>query len=322
MTKKIEAIDLFCGVGGLSYGLKQAGIKIKAGLDSDSTCRFSYEKNINARFIEADIASYDLSQLRRYYSKNSIRVLVGCAPCQPFSSYSYKTRNKIKDKRWNLIDYFVTAIEELKPDIISMENVQGLIKQDIFTSAIQRLDTLGYKVNYQVVFCPDYGIPQTRKRLVLIGSTEDEILIPPPTHSSNNYKTVADTIKHLPKLEAGDVNEIDKMHRVRDLSEINLKRIKQSKQGGTWRDWDKSLLPQCYKKQSGETFISVYGRMSWDKPSPTITTQFFCYGTGRFGHPEQNRALSLREGALLQTFPENYAFGTMSSAEGNWSPYR
>ena len=104
------------------------------------------------------------------------------------------------------------------------------------------------------------------------------------------------------------MNKKDPLHKSAGLTEINLKRIKQSKPGGTWRDWDKTLLPECYKKPSGKSFGSVYGRMEWDKPSPTITTQFYSFGTGRYGHPEQDRAISLREGALLQTFPRNYKF--------------
>ena len=315
MKKKkiIEAIDLFCGIGGLSYGLRQSGVTVKAGLDSDGSCRYAYEINIEAPFIEADISQYNLSELNKYYTKNSIRVLVGCAPCQPFSSHSHKAKNKTIDTRWNLIDYFVKATEELAPDIISMENVRGLVKQDIFMSLVKQLQSLDYHINYKVVFCPDYGIPQNRYRLVLIGSKNGEVPVPLPTHCPDNYQTVADTIKKLPALQAGKINKNDTLHRARGLSELNLKRIMQSKQGGTWHDWEPSLLPKCYQKKSGRTFTSVYGRMNWDKPSPTITTQFVCYGTGRFGHPEQHRALSLREGALLQTFPEYYDFGKHST---------
>lgn len=312
-TKQIEAIDLFCGVGGLSYGLKKSGIKIKAGLDNDGSCRHAYEKNTKATFIEADISSYDLTKLKKFYSKGSTKVLVGCAPCQPFSSHTHKNKGKEADKRWNLIEYFTKAVEELQPDIISMENVRGLIKTKMFDQFLDQLDQLEYKVTYEVVFCPDYGIPQNRYRLVLIGSHGSSIPIPKKTHTKDRYKTVRDTIDRLSPLPSGGTYLDDPIHRAEKLYPINIQRIKQSKPGGTWKDWNKKLLPNCYKKESGQSYRSVYGRMQWDQPSPTITTQFFNYGTGRFGHPEQDRAISIREGALLQTFPMKYDFGKMTA---------
>lgn len=313
--KKIEAIDLFCGIGGLSYGLKKAGINVKAGLDSDSSCKYAYEKNIHAKFIEADIANYDMAQLKKYYSKKSTKVLVGCAPCQPFSTHLTKIKNKKTDKRWNLIDYFVKAVEALNPDVISMENVRGLTKTNIFNCFIENLKQLGYHLNYEIIYCPDYGIPQSRYRLVLLGALKKTIGMPKKTHSSDKYKTVADVIGSLPVIAAGGTCEKDLVHKAHNLERINLKRIQQSKPAGTWRDWDRNLLPNCYKRESGQSYSSVYGRMSWNKPSPTITTQFYNYGTGRFGHPEQHRALSIREGAMLQTFPKKYDFGKINSTQ-------
>jgi len=160
-----------------------------------------------------------------------------------------------------------------------------------------------------VIYCPDYGIPQNRSRLVLLGSRLGDILVPEKTHKKGNYLTVDKIIKHLPEIKSGETSTKDKIHRAKNLSPLNLERIKQSKPKGSWRDWDKNLLPECYKRKSGETYTAVYGRMSWDEVSPTITTQFFNYGSGRLGHPEQDRALSIREGALLQTFPISYDFG-------------
>ena len=311
--RSIEAIDLFCGIGGLSYGLKKSGIQIKAGLDFDASCKKTYEKNTGATFINADISQYNLKQLQKFYSKNCTdKVLVGCAPCQPFSSHSHKKQNT-KDKRWNLIDYFTQAVKELKPDVISMENVRGLTKAEIFSKFISDLKQLGYTLNYKVIFCPDYGIPQNRYRLVLLGTRNGSIDLPSKTHTIQNYKTVKDVIGKLNPIKAGQADAQDNVHKSPNLSTINIKRIKQSTPGGTWKDWDKKLLPDCYKKDSGQSYGSVYGRMQWNKPAPTITTQFYNYGTGRFGHPEQNRALSVREGALLQTFPKNYCFGEVTS---------
>ena len=312
--KKIEAIDLFCGIGGLTYGLRQAHIKgakinVLAGLDNDITCQDSYEKNNKAQFIAGDITKYDFKRLKKLYSKDSIRVLVGCAPCQPFSAHSYKYKDRTDDTRWNLINYFIKAVEILNPHVISMENVRGITKTGIFNKFVKSLEKLGYKIEHKIINCADYGIPQNRSRLVLLGSKWGEIVIPERTFSKEKYKVVGDVIKDLPNIKSGETDDSDHIHKCRNLTPINLKRIKQSTPSGTWRDWDKSLLPECYKKESGKTFCSVYGRMSWDNVSPTITTQFYGYGSGRFGHPEQDRAISLREGALLQTFPMGYDFG-------------
>jgi len=306
---KIEAIDLFSGIGGLTYGLKKAGIKVLAGLDNDESCAYAYKANNNSKFILADISSYDFKEMKKLYSKGSIKILVGCAPCQPFSSHTYKARNKQGDERWNLISHFVRAIKILKPDIISMENVRGITKTDVFRNFVKQIKYSGYKIDYKIVYSPDYGIPQSRSRLVLLGSRLGKINIPESTHKKNNYVTVGDIIRNLPKIKSGETSSQDKAHRAKGLMPLNLTRIRQSKPKGSWKDWDKSLLPKCYKRKTGQTYTSVYGRMSWDDVSPTITTQFYNYGSGRFGHPEQDRALSLREGALLQTFPPSYNFG-------------
>ena len=159
-----------------------------------------------------------------------------------------------------------------------------------------------------MVYAPDYGVPQTRKRLLLLASKFGDISLIEPEFNSDTHPTLRDTIEKLPEIKAGETYKHDPLHRCRNLSDLNLKRIRQSKPGGTWRDWDDDLKLNCHKKKSGHTFPSVYGRMEWNKPSPTITTQFYGYGNGRFGHPEQNRAISLREGAILQSFQDDYIF--------------
>ena len=216
----------------------------------------------------------------------------------------------------------------VQPDIVSMENVPELVKFDIFQEFYNCLQDLGYHIEYNIVDCSKYGLPQKRKRLVLLASRIGNIhLLPPDCLGSK--RTVRDAIGNLPKLENGKIDPKDPLHRCAGLTEINLKRIRQSKPGGTWRDWDKNLILRCHKKETGKSYGSVYGRMKWDEPSPTMTTQFYSLGTGRFGHPEQDRALSLREGALLQTFPEDYQFfqnvenmsiGTISRHIGNAVP--
>lgn len=305
--KTPKVVDLFCGVGGLTCGLKKAGLDVVAGFDSDATCQYAYEYNNKAKFVCADISNLNSREIKKFYNKNDIKILVGCAPCQTFSKQTNKYKNRTEDKKWTLLNYFTKHINEVKPDIISMENVPELTKFKIFEDFENNLKNKGYNVSYQIINCSEYGLPQKRKRLVLLASKLGEIKLITP-NPRKKMKTAGDVLKNLPYLEAGQVDEKDPLHRCPKLSDLNIKRIKQSKPGGTWHDWEKSLLPDCYKKPTGATYSSVYGRMSWDTPAPTITTQFYIYGTGRYGHPEQNRALSLREGAILQTFPRNYKF--------------
>lgn len=303
------AIDLFCGIGGLTKGLSLAGINVIAGFDIDESCKFAYEANNNAVFINENVANLKGTDLNKLYPSNCIRALVGCAPCQPFSKYSSRYRKKgYTDNKWKLLYSFKRLIQEMLPEIISMENVPNLIHEKIFDDFIKTLLTLGYYIDYKIVYCPDYGVPQHRKRLVLLASKIKKIQLISPLYKPQKYLTVRDAIGKLPPIAAGEICKTDSLHRSSALSTINLKRIQHSRPGGTWRDWDDNLKLECHKKNSGLTFPSVYGRMEWDKPSPTITTQFYGYGNGRFGHPEQNRAISLREGALLQSFPIDYIF--------------
>lgn len=303
----ISVVDLFCGVGGLTYGIKKAGLNVVAGFDYDETCQYAYEHNNKAKFIKADISKLDSNEIRKCYHKNDIKILVGCAPCQTFSKQTNKYKNRVNDKKWTLLNYFSHHINNIEPEIVSMENVPELRKFDVFEKFKNNLTDKGYYISYKIVNCNEYGIPQKRRRLVLLASKFGNIDLIKP-NCSQKQKNVFDVLKNLPPLQSGEVNKKDPLHRCAKLSSINIKRIKQSKQGGTWRDWDKDLLPKCYKRKTGKTYSSVYGRMRWDAPSPTITTQFYIYGTGRYGHPEQNRALSLREGAILQTFPKSYKF--------------
>jgi DNA (cytosine-5)-methyltransferase 1 len=305
---KIEAVDLFCGIGGLTYGLNKAGIDVVAGIDNDESCKASFEANNEAEFILADVAEYKFKDLKAHFSKKSVKVLVGCAPCQPFSAHSRKRKNRKADSRWHLIEYFLDAVRTLKPQVVSMENVVGLAKTRVFGSFVRELKKLGYEVDFKSVYCPNYGIPQSRRRLVLLASKLGEIKIPGPTHNKEEYMTVREAIGDLPRIRAGGADPKDNVHKAKNLSPLNMARIRQSKQKGTWRDWNKKLLPKCYLKESGSSYHNVYGRMQWDDVAPTMTTQFFSYGTGRFGHPVQNRAISVREGALLQSFPRKYKF--------------
>lgn len=307
-VRDFSVVDLFCGIGGLSHGFVMEGFDVVAGFDNDLSCKFAFEENNNAKFIFQDITELKGDEVDELYGKKH-KILVGCAPCQPFSSYSFKIKEK-DPKKLNLLYSFAKLVEDTSPTIISMENVPQLAEKDnvIFKDFCDKLTALGYFISYKVVYCPDYGIPQTRKRLVLLASKLGEIELVPKTHNESNYVTVRDTIKELPPINSGESDENDYLHRARKLNPLNIKRIKCTKEGGSWRDWPEDLLLDCYKKKSGRTYSSVYGRMKWNAPSPTMTTHCTGYGNGRFGHPEQDRAISLREAALFQTFPMNYKF--------------
>lgn len=299
-------VDIFCGAGGLSHGFLQKGFQIAAGIDVDEDCRFAFEHNNAAPLIRRDITQVTASDINKLFVPGRLKVLVGCAPCQPFSTYNQKN----DDPKWQLLGRFGELVVEVLPDIVSMENVPRLLDFKggaVFDAFVAKLKAAKYHVVYDVLYGPDYGLAQTRSRLVLLASRLGPISLPEKTHEAA-HRTVKDEIGHLPYLSHGEVDANDPMHRASSLSEKNEQRILSSKPGGTWRDWDQDLVTPCHTSESGRGYSSVYGRMLWTEPSPTITTQFFGFGNGRFGHPDQPRALSLREGALLQGFPPEYQF--------------
>ncbi len=301
----ITCIDLFCGLGGLTHGLIRGGVRVVAGIDVDPQCRFPYEQNNNATFVEADVRNLSSREICSLWEGSEYRLLAGCAPCQPFSTYSRKGRQSRKDTKWDLVADFGRLVQETQPDFVTMENVPQLLDHKVFKEFVEALQ--GYYVWWKDIECAQYSVPQTRKRLVLLASRLGSITLMPP-NPTGNILTVRGAISHLTPLKAGGSDPKDALHSACSLSELNLQRIRASKPGGTWRDWDDSLLARCHRKLSGETYPSVYGRMEWDALAPTITTQSFGYGNGRFGHPEQHRAISLREAAILQTFPDSYRF--------------
>lgn len=310
-NKKLKVIDLFCGIGGLSHGLIKEGLDVVAGIDNDNSCGFGYEYNNKAKFIHRDILDVGADEIESLFGDKdkTIRVLVGCAPCQPFSRLNLR---QITEKQLEPLEKFARLIKATLPDIVSMENVSGLAnaeKYPIFKTFIDTLEANGYKYKYEIVDVSDYGVPQSRKRLVLLASRFGEIELIKKTHK-NKKVTVRDVIKNLEPIDAGEASESDPLHRARKLSPTNIKRIKATPHnGGSSRSWDKSLVLACHKKDSGKTYRgTVYGRMRWDEPAPTMTTQCVGLGNGRFGHPEQNRAISLREAAIFQTFPKSYHF--------------
>jgi len=306
--RSVAAVDLFCGIGGLTHGLIEAGIPVIAGIDVDRSCKHAFEANNKSKFIHKSIGELNASQLEELYPRNCTRVLVACAPCQPFSRHTQKYKRRDEDEKWGLLHSFGELIGSVQPEIVSMENVPEIAETNVFADFVFLLNSLDYHVFWDKVSCAGYGVPQSRKRLVLLASKLGEIEIIKASYSRDEYRTVSDAIGELEAIEAGAVSTHDPLHCASRLSDINLRRIKQSKPGGTWMDWQEELRAPCHRKESGKTYIGVYSRMSWGNLAPTITTQFYSYGTGRFGHPEQHRALSLREGALLQTFPLDYDF--------------
>lgn len=310
--KPIRVVDLFCGVGGLTHGLVKEGLAVVAGIDNDGTCAFAYQHNNNsAEFIEKDILQVTAAEINKLFGppKKSVRVLVGCAPCQPFSKLNPKRATK---KQLQPLSKFASLIEQTQPDIVSMENVVGLAdtkKNPIFAEFKNTLERNGYDYHYEIVDVSEYGVPQSRKRLVLLASKLGKIELIERTHKYKKV-TVRDAIGKLEPIGHGKVSAKDPLHRARDLDAINLRRIKATPHdGGNSSSWSSELILKCHKAKSGKTYKgTVYGRMRWDEPAPTMTTHCTGIGNGRFGHPEQNRAITLREAAIFQTFPRSYKF--------------
>ncbi len=306
-NKTVSCVDLFCGAGGLTHGFILEGLPVVAGIDLDPACRFPYEENNGkAQFVERDISEVTVDELRELFGAADLTVLAGCAPCQPFSTYAQRYEIDGKEGKWGLLYQFARLAEGAMPDVITMENVPTVAKHEVFRDFVDTLKQLGYEVWHDVVDSSLYGVPQMRRRMVLLASRHGCIEMIPPTHKK--ARTVRQAIGRLRPLSAGESAPRDKLHVSSTLSKKNIRRIRASKPGGTWRDWPRHLVADCHRAESGRTYPGVYGRMEWNKPAPTMTTQCYGFGNGRFGHPEQDRAISLREAAILQSFPRNYVF--------------
>jgi DNA (cytosine-5)-methyltransferase 1 len=320
---KLKAIDFFCGGGGMTFGLRQAGINVIAGIDFDDDCRGTYEaNNPGSIFIHCDINDLECGYLEKVLDINKNddnMIFVGCSPCQYYSIIrSDKTRaSNGKD----LLLQFKRFVDYFNPGYILVENVPGITsnKDSVFPKFIQFLDNKGYKKrDYGIVNMKDYGIPQNRKRFSLVATRIDKSISLPP--KDMQVKTVRDVLGEshgFTKVEAGYNDPTEFFHTVARLSELNLKRVQKTpKDGGTrlaWKD-DPKLQLKCYIDKD-DCFRDVYGRLKWGKPSSTITTNFYKTSNGRFSHPEENRALSIREGATLQSFPMSYIFKTSSMTQ-------
>lgn len=308
-SERGSVVELFCGIGGLSHGFVLEGFDVRAGIDVDATCKHAFEANNRAAFHRKNVGELTGSDVNSLFAPQRPRILVGCAPCQPFSSYT-RAPDADEGAKWRLLGHFGRIVREAKPHIVSMENVARLTT---FQSGKPFADFLAalsdYHVWWDIVQCADYGVPQLRKRLVVLASRIGSIELAEATNGAGRHRTVRQAIGHLPAIGAGQRCPHDALHRASRLSERNLQRIQAAEPGGSWRDWeDRALVSGCHRRDSGRFYSSVYGRMAWDSPAPTITTQCYGFGNGRFGHPQQDRAISLREAALLQTFPPYYRF--------------
>jgi DNA (cytosine-5)-methyltransferase 1 len=313
----LKAIDFFCGAGGMSYGLQMAGIKVLGGIDNDYSCKETYEANIlEAKFINHDISKLNADELGNILkiSKNDDNlVFAGCSPCQFWS----KVRTD-KTKSLNsafLLKNFERFISHFKPRFVIIENVPGLAsnkKHSILPDFIDFLKKEGYSYDDGIINAIDYGVPQKRKRYLLVASRlTQKITLPAPENNPNlTVEKFIGTINGFNKIKAGHKDDSNFQHTAAKLSNENLKRIRLTpKSGGDRSSWknDKNLQIPAYQGKD-DFFRDVYARMYWDRPAPTITTRFNSFSNGRFGHPEEDRAISIREGATLQTFPKDFVF--------------
>lgn len=312
MTKEIIAIDLFCGAGGLTRGLIDSGIRVLRGYDLDKNAKKTYESNNGSEFHARDISSLSgLEILSKKERKGKFFLLAGCAPCQPFSLINKK--NLKKDNRRILLLQFARLIKESLPDFIFMENVPGLVNnkgKQIFQKFLKILNENKYFYDYRILNVMYYGVPQKRKRLVLIASKHSKVKIPAYTHGGIGEKKLVklkNIFKKYPPLKAGEKDPSVSNHEARNLSPINIARLnKIKKNGGSRIELPLKMVLKCHLKHTGHS--DVYGRMSMDDLSPTLTCKCTSISNGRFGHPTQNRAISIREAAAIQTFKDNYVF--------------
>ena len=304
------AVDLFSGCGGLTVGLKMAGFRILGAVDIDPLSIKTYEANhTDVTLWQADIRNLDPAEIssRLGVAKGDLDLLTGCPPCQGFSTM--RTLNgafAVDDPRNDLLYEFLRFVEEISPRVVMMENVPGLAQDRRFAAFCDKMKSIGYLGNHRVLDAAEYGVPQRRKRLIYLAGFGFAI---PFAAGARKRRTVRDAIGGLPKAgESGDpVHDIPERRAMRIMQLI--RRI--PRDGGSRTDLPEDDQLECHKRCGG--FKDVYGRMSWENVSPTITSGCFNPSKGRFLHPEEDRAITMREAALLQGFPHRYKFPTTSN---------
>lgn len=310
----LKAIDFFCGGGGMTHGLHLAGIDVIAGVDFAKDCKETYEvNNPSSVFINSDIKKLGLEYFEKHFSvkrNDDNLVLIGCSPCQYYSIIN--TEKKKSKETKDLLKDFMEFVDYYNPGFILVENVPGILsrKDSVFPEFKSFLEKKHYSFKYEVVNLCFYGVPQTRKRFSLVASRLGEVSMPTPDSKRSILSEYIGIKNGFPKIEAGHHDETDFMHTTSKLAPINLERLCHTPLNGgsrlAWKDNSKLQL-KCYIGKD-HSFTDVYGRLCWEKPSSTITTNFVKITSGRFAHPDENRGLSIREGATLQTFPTSYKF--------------
>ena len=323
----MKAIDLFCGAGGLTKGLRNAGWEVVTGIDVDGTVADTYElNNPGSHFIHADLRRIGDEEVRGLVTTipSPELLLAGCAPCQPFSK---QRRRRGLGERTDaaLLTEFARFVAALQPGVVLMENVPGIASVPGF-SAFRRftktLDDFGYECDHGILNARDFGVPQHRRRYVLLATRTGSPHLPTPSveDGAPNDVSVREAIWHFPRIEAGEKHSVIANHCAAGLSSRNLERIKATPpDGGSRRDWPERLQLELNCHQAaGVGFSDVYGRMWWDRAAPTLTSRCNSLSNGRFGHPDQHRAISLREAAALQTFPDDYEFFGSRNRIAQW----
>ena len=308
----IKAIDFFCGAGGLTRGLLDAGIDVLAGVDNDERLRETYiHNNEPSRFINSDINKIQIHRLRETLGiqDQDTTLYAACTPCQPFSTLN---RLQGRDKRKILLLSFARIVKEAPPDFIIVENVPGLNNaygKKIYPKFLKVLKNCGFTEAADLLDAKHFGVPQTRKRFILVASRHGSISLPSPETDASRFATVREHIEKYPAIADGESSADYINHTSRKLKP-HLLRIAQAvpKDGGSRRDVaDTSILLKCHQ-ENPNVHKDVFGRMAWDAPSPTLTCRCIDVYCGRFTHPEQDRGISLREAAALQTFGDDYEF--------------
>jgi len=318
MSSRFIGLDLFSGCGGVTHGFIDAGIEVRLGIDFLSDVKNTYEKNNSAELLVADIkdlSTFDILN-RLNVAEGDNLIISSCAPCQPFSlKNSKRVLNGYSDPRADLGFELVRIIRELdaqniKASGILIENVPDYVKSPVWGFIKTELTRLGFSLSSRIINCAEYGVPQNRNRFIALGIRAHKYLTyPEKTHGSGllPFKTVREAFVGLAKIEPGSSCEVMPNHRARDLTEINRRRIASVPHDGGSRDsFPDDLVLECHKKCDGHK--DVYGRMKYDAPSPTITTRCVSITNGRYGHPVEDRAITVREAARLQTFPDDFIF--------------